>query len=267
LAALKATPPTAEALARLVDGFAAEAAVATGCTSLPERTDDPDRRPPHARRWDHFVLTFSREGAAVPTAHVGPVTVFVTVGERRRDVTVTAVDEDSYRFSLRELLEEADHGEAGMLVLQYTDGRKDIYYFRVEERFEWYRFASSPVPGLWIPLGLFATNLRPAPGGIPLAVLPIGAAFGFKLFPANGRGYVGLSGMVNLSLSEGIREPETTGESILLAGLSIGAMVDCSGYLYVGYAYGVSFAEGVDSPGHMLVVGLGPGLLEFLKSD
>jgi hypothetical protein len=63
----------------------------------------------------------------------------------------------------------------------------------------------------------------------------------------------------------------STGDYTLSAA-SPGAFLDVDGYVYAGYAYAIDLRtlasnSGYTNPGSMLVVGLGPKLLQVLKGQ
>lgn len=124
---------------------------------------------------------------------------------------------------------------------------------------------ASTAAGFWIPVGLFGTNFQSNDDGITLAALPVGLAWGFQLNLPKGE-HIGLSFYGSWSIAPQKTDGKANG-NYTLASLSPGAFLDFDGYAYAGYGYALDLRSGHSNPGHMMVVGIGPKLLQLLKGQ
>lgn len=122
--------------------------------------------------------------------------------------------------------------------------------------------------GLWVPVGLFATNFQETTDGLQFNVLPVSGAIGTKGYL--GSWYFGLSGFpgwawdVNPvdetpSAAEADNEqqegkPPSAGFSV--GSTALGFLVDFNGHFYLGGAHIWNFESGVADPGYVGVIGL-----------
>lgn len=124
---------------------------------------------------------------------------------------------------------------------------------------------ASSVAGFWIPVGMFGSNFRTNEDGITLAALPIGLAFGGQYNFQNGH-HLGISVFASWAIAPQKTATATNG-NYTVASISPGAFLDIDGFAYLGYGYAADFRDGHKDPGHMMVLGVGPKLLEFLKGS
>lgn len=148
--------------------------------------------------------------------------------------------------------------------------REIISYHRYALFTKWVSPASSahlgPI-GFWVPVGMFGTNFKSNTDGIALAALPIGLAAGVQM-NFNNTNYVGVSAFANWSIVP--QKDSMTGMatgSYDFQSATIGGFADLDGYLYAGYGYALDARKGTANPGSLLVIGVGPRLLEFLKGQ
>jgi hypothetical protein len=121
---------------------------------------------------------------------------------------------------------------------------------------------------LWFPLSIFSTNFKSEENGIPFAPTPITVAFGFKSYYPRSNNYFGFSGIggfVWTADKENNQDSGTANQIKILSKAAFGVLIDLSGYFYFGPAYVADFRKDFKDPGFVLVVGIGPRLLEFLK--
>ncbi len=147
-----------------------------------------------------------------------------------------------------------------------TAGTTDYHRFgRFTQPLSW----ASNASGFWIPIGLFGTDFHANSDGITLAALPVGVAWGGQ-YNFSGTNYLGLSIILDWTIAPQKTDGTNSGNYTLSAG-SLGGIVDLDGYVYLGYAYAADVRalagnSGYTNPGSMFVVGVGPKLLEVLKS-
>lgn len=159
---------------------------------------------------------------------------------------------------------DASQGDPVTFSVQLSAGPSVVLYGDFIKPFSLYNSGSTF--GAWIPVGLFGTNGQSNASGITLAALPVGVAWGFK-WNVSSNFYLGLSAFGSWTIAP---QKDSTGGSTgnyTLSAVTPGAFLDVAGYLYVGYGYAVDLRSGYANPGSMLVVGVGPTLLQFLKGQ
>jgi hypothetical protein len=149
----------------------------------------------------------------------------------------------------------------GFSVIARRENLWDVYGYNV---------GSNGVLGFWVPVGIFASNLKPTDQGIEFSAMPFGGALGGRWW-LNPEAYLGFSmaGMYAIaSTSEKTGSGSSTGNTILVSSAAAGVIVDISSYVYVSGTYQWRFAPGTPSergdPGFMVGFGAGPGLLSLL---
>ena len=152
-------------------------------------------------------------------------------------------------------LTDAEDGD--VLTVQIR-GRAPLY-FRWKKPYGLYNNHA----GFWIPIGLLSTNFSLGSNGITLAPMPIGIAWGIKLYL--NEMYLGLSLAFNYTIHP---INDSTGKATgaySFTSFTPAALIDFNGYVYAGYGYGLRFDDISQSPGSLFVVGVGPALLSILK--
>jgi hypothetical protein len=120
--------------------------------------------------------------------------------------------------------------------------------------------------GFWIPMLAFSTNGKSTANGIPFASLPIGLAWGGKLFVKRSH-YIGASLMGNWLIYNQPSNslPDVNTSSFTVKALTYGIMFDFDNYGGVGVVYGRNFQKGVPNPRYMATINFGPALIQLLK--
>jgi hypothetical protein len=122
--------------------------------------------------------------------------------------------------------------------------------------------------GFWLPVGLFGTTFQSNADGITLAALPVGLAWGGRLYAFNDNtNYVGLSVFGSWTISPEKSSTGVANGNYAISDASPGALLDFNGFFYAGSAYTFDFRSGYKSPGFLAIVGLGPKLLTVLKAE
>jgi hypothetical protein len=118
------------------------------------------------------------------------------------------------------------------------------------------------VDGLWLPVGIFATNFDKTAAGLQFSAYPISIAGGMRYFVEDGTFYHGFSLALSWSIIANSGETGASNSaSSSLKGLALGLLYDYDSNFYVMVGYDKSFASGVQSPGFTLGIGLGPKLV------
>ncbi len=142
-------------------------------------------------------------------------------------------------------------------------GNSSSFYFNYYTSISNYGIANGAPLGFWLPTGMFATNFNRSNVGVTFAPEPIGAAWGKKINDRNDNGYIGIS----LCAKWLIYQQNNSNNSITFSSAALGVLFDISNYITVGADYGVDLTTNKQNPGLMFVVGIGPGLLNFIKSS
>jgi hypothetical protein len=145
------------------------------------------------------------------------------------------------------------------------------WYFYKTDKMSFYQLFGREI-GLWFPVLMFSTGFQPSSDGIPFAAFPVGVAFGGRLnFKSREFNYLGLSGFASWLIhpetgKDSEDTPNNAPSGFNLASLAPGLLLDAAGWGYIGYAYGLDFREDKTDPGHLLVLGAGPKLIEVFNS-
>jgi hypothetical protein len=121
--------------------------------------------------------------------------------------------------------------------------------------------------GIWLPVGMFSTNLKSASdtAGMPFEPAPIGLALGGKRFLGDrANSYVGIS---IFGSTQGVPTRDLAGNATggsTYKAASVGALIDLMDYLYVGYAWTRRFDDATQ-PDPVWVVGPGQEIIKILK--
>jgi hypothetical protein len=132
-------------------------------------------------------------------------------------------------------------------------------------------FTGSDTLGLWLPTGLFGSNLRRTDSGISFAAVPFGVGIGTR-FHAGRKFYFGFSAFVGWSITEGTADGQTAGgddaagDRFVLRSVASGAIIDLGGYVSVAPLYVADWAreENIDASGFIFGISVGPNLLTLL---
>jgi hypothetical protein len=134
--------------------------------------------------------------------------------------------------------------------------------FRGVQAYGW-DFLGLGALGLWVPVGIFATNFQRTPEGIQFSALPIGVALGSQFHVSNNF-YFGISGIAMWAITSGTTTDPSGAqqETATLRSLGAGFLVDFSSIMYVTATHQWNFASGQTNPGWMMGLGLGADLLK-----
>lgn len=121
--------------------------------------------------------------------------------------------------------------------------------------------------GVWIPIGIFATNFKTTDDGLQFAAMPVGIGVGSRLWGSD-RYYTGFSAILMWSLSS-VATSSGSGQSVSLKSAGAGLLVDFGSWLYLtlSYQFVLSKATNEQQPGLMVGVGVGPKFLEVAKGE
>jgi hypothetical protein len=141
---------------------------------------------------------------------------------------------------------------------------ENVRYLRLENRWSWYGIGRTNI-GVWIPVGLFATDFTARDGGLVFASFPVGVAVGGRAYPFGDNFYFGISAMFNWSIVSSA-STATTPASTTVQSFAFGGLLDFGSYVYIGSAAIVDFPENTARFTGTFVLGLGPGLLTLLQA-
>lgn len=151
---------------------------------------------------------------------------------------------------------------------------RGVGYFRAAGIREYNAFESPYLPYVWFPVGIFATSFETDEAGLEFSAFPIGIAAGFKVGfkrreKLRGR-YVGLSLAISYAISRaGVETTEGAPPSkdFFLKTAGVGLILDINAFVFAGPAYVINFDDPGNSPGPMLMLGVGAGLLRALSGS
>jgi len=247
------------------------------CLPLYAAGQIPQRQVPFAGADNLIIVRFRRDGVFMTPAQIGfkenDVAVTVTGPGSSKPLEVKVDSGSLHRPFLRipfyaaSLFSSVAHGSDMNITLKTKESQSNVT-FRWRRPWSFYGINDATY-GAWLPIGLFSTNLAIGDEGMQLASLPIGFAWGFKRNFGNGH-YVGASVMANWLIHQQVDGAGKPTGDLNLAALTAGGLLDVNNWFYLGYAYGVNLAKKVPEsrmPGHMLVIGVAPGALQFLKAQ
>jgi hypothetical protein len=236
---------------------------ATGSTKLSASPDDPLM--PSATVADTLHLSLF-SGSTILTRVDGNLTsVLYSIGDVSvQNLDVTAPDDATDILLPLTSLAMTSKATQGVVVkvLVQANGEPFPLYFRIHQTWTPYGGA-----GFWLPVGLFSTNFKgTSGGGIPLAPAPIGLAWGQKRYVGDtADGYVGISAFANWTLTpaQDAKGQATGGYGV--QALTFGALFDFANYVYAGPGFVKDWQTGSNDSGFVVVVGVGPKLLNVFK--
>jgi len=203
---------------------------------------------------DKVVLRFFDTARWWSAGDAGLQRVELRVADREEvlDTSTPTTEElrnSTYTVALKKL---AGRPNAELLELRvfirYRNGDSEQFsrFFRVSNSFETYDGLVKPL-GLWVPVGLFGTNLAKTPDGIPITAMPVGVAMGGRL--NTGTEYVGISGFSAWAIQRDRTDGSSANSnSFNMSGAALGLLIDIDNYFYVGAACGVDFVTGHADP-------------------
>lgn len=150
------------------------------------------------------------------------------------------------------------------------DGANQMRYYarrwRMIQSYGW-DFLGQGVFGLWVPVGIFATNFQRTVSGLQFSALPVGVALGSKFYFSRSF-YMGVSGTAMWAITTGdkIDSGGVKQEAASLSSLGAGFLLDLSSIMYLTVTHQWNFAEGQTNPGWMLGLGFGAELLKRIAA-
>lgn len=138
--------------------------------------------------------------------------------------------------------------------------------YRPVQSYGW-DFTNTGAVGLWIPVGIFATNFQRSADGLQFSALPIGVAVGTKFYMSKDF-YLGVSGTGMWAITSGdtVDSSGSKQATATLRSLGAGFLLDISSIMYVTATYQWNFAEGQTNPGWMMGLGFGADILKRIAA-
>ncbi len=185
------------------------------------------------------------------------------------NISPIALGKDTIIYIPLRSIKGTENNEIVQIVLNIQNGSiivnpSPTLFFKYRKKITPYGAFNSNLHGLWFPVGMFATNFNRTTNGITFAPTPIGIAAGFKCNSKSNKFYLGFSGYASWLIYQ---SQDSTKKSITFSGLSLGALVDFGNYITIGYGYGLDLTSNRANPGSLFIVGISPGILNFLKSS
>ena len=182
---------------------------------------------PFAGERDRIRVTFTGDDGALLKlrdagiqANTVPFQIRAAGDEKPTPVMVYEQDLDKTEFQIR-LVELGEVGHGTVVEVDITLGTQTkIWYFRMSNRFSFYG-----IGGAWLPLALFSTNFTSDEHGLSLNALPVGIAWGGRVYVAEDI-YIGGSVFANWLIHPDVDQNGNPNGNYHFSSFAFGPLID-----------------------------------------